>query len=116
MDISTGMSYLLRVLCCTFFLIHSSLSSADFHGTLTATTNNTQRWYSKNNNNFALLANVDYEHTSGFYAGSSVSNIDFEANEIESKAAHVEITPYAGWSFSLPNQFKTGCTMDRLYL
>ena len=106
MDISTGISYLLRVLCGAFFLIHSPLSSADFHGTLTATTNNTHRWYSKNDNNFALLANLDYEHKSGFYVGSSVSNIDFEANEIENEAAHVEITPYAGWSFSLPNQLR----------
>lgn len=105
MDRPTGMTFL-RAFCGAFFLVNSSLSIADFHGTLTGTTNNADRWFSKSDNNVALQANIDYEHTAGFYLGSSVSNIDFEAQEIENEAAHVEITPYLGWSFGLPKQWR----------
>lgn len=81
-------------------------SQADFHGTLTATTNNADRWFSKSDNEGALIANLDYEHASGLYLGSSVSNVEFEFKEIEHQAAHVEITPYLGWSFALPQQWR----------
>jgi uncharacterized protein (TIGR02001 family) len=95
----------IKMLCGAFFL-HPCTSLAEFHATLTATTNNASRWFSKSDNDLALLANIDYEHSSGLYVGSSVSNIDFEANRIESEAAHVEITPYLGWSFNLSNAWR----------
>jgi uncharacterized protein (TIGR02001 family) len=96
---------LIKIVCGAFFL-HPCTSLAEFHATLTGTTNNAVRWFSKSDNDFALLANIDYEHSSGLYMGSSVSTIDFEANENESGAAHVEITPYLGWSFSLSNNWR----------
>lgn len=105
MDSSICMSYSSRTLCGVFFLIHSSFSLADFHGTLTATTNNADRWFSKSDNNVALQANIDYEYSAGGYLGSSVSNVDYQSNG-SNNAAHVEIMPYAGWSFSLPKQWR----------
>lgn len=87
-------------------IIHSAASRADFHGTLTATNNNADRWFSKSDNEGALIANLDYEHASGLYLGTSVSNVEFEFNEVEHQAAHVEVTPYLGWSFALPEQWR----------
>ena len=104
----------IKMLCGAFFL-HPCTSLAEFHATLTATTNNVTRWFSKSDNNFALLANIDYEHSSGLYLGSSASNIDFEneTNEIESGAAHVEIIPYLGWSFNLSNAWRLDTQWSR---
>jgi len=103
---------LIKILGGAFFL-HPCTSLAEFHATLTGMTNNVGRWYTKSNNNPALLANIDYEHTSGLYVGSSVSNIDFEANETESKAAHVEIIPYLGWSFNLSKAWRLDAQWTR---
>lgn len=93
------------MLCGAFFL-HPCTSLAEFHATLTATNNNVGRWFTKSDNDFALLANIDYEHSSGLYLGGSVSNIDFKTNETDSGAAHVEITPYLGWSFNLSSAWR----------
>ena len=100
------------MLCGAFFL-HPCTCLAEFHATLTGTTNNIGRWYTKSDNNPALLANIDYEHSSGIYVGSSVSNIDFESNEIENEAAHAEIIPYLGWSFSLTNAWRLDTQWSR---
>jgi uncharacterized protein (TIGR02001 family) len=101
-----GFNAALQTLCGILLLFHFSPSEADFHGTITATTNNADRWFSKSDNEGALIANLDYEHTSGLYVGSSVSNVEFEFNEIEHQAAHVEVTPYLGWSIALPKQWR----------
>ena len=91
---------------CGAFYFHPCISLAEFHATLTGMTNNVGRWYTKSNNNFAFLANMDYEHSSGVYVGGSVSNIDYETNKNDSDAAHVEIIPYLGWSLSLSNAWR----------
>lgn len=93
------------MLCGALFLL-PCVSLAEFHATLTATTNNVERWFSKNNNHFAAQANIDYQHTSGWYVGSSASNIDYVSNNLENKAAQVEITPYLGWSSNLSNAWR----------
>ncbi len=95
------------------FLFHPYSSLAEFHATLSGTTNNVKRWYTQSDNNPALLANMDYEHSSGFYLGSSVSTIDFETNEQENEAAHVEIIPYFGWSFSLSPAWRLDAQWSR---
>jgi len=104
-DILLNKSMLIKMLwiACLF---NPFISFADYHATLTATTNNVGRWFTKSDNDFALLANIDYEHSSGLYVGSSVSTIDFEANEMENESAHVEIIPYLGWSFKLSNEWR----------
>ena len=98
---------------CGAFFFHPCPSRAEFHATLTGTTNNVGRWFTKSDNNPALLANMDYEHSSGLYLGSSVSNIDFKANDNENDVAHVEIIPYLGWSFSLSNMWRLDAQWSR---
>jgi uncharacterized protein (TIGR02001 family) len=88
-------------------------SFADFHATLTGTTNNIGRWFTKSDNGFALIANMDYEHSSGLYAGTSVSNIDYENNESKGKAAHVEIIPYLGWSYKITDAWRLDTQWSR---
>ncbi len=95
-----------------FFLLPCT-SYAEFHGTLTGTTNNAVRWYTKSDNHPAVLANIDYEHSSGVYIGSSVSTIDFESKESDSDAAHIEIIPYLGWSHSLSNTWRVDAQWTR---
>jgi uncharacterized protein (TIGR02001 family) len=89
----------------TFFLFSPDISVAEFHGTLTTTSNYVYRGYSKSNNHFAYQANIDYEHTLGGYIGTSVSNVDFGDKDFEN-SARIEITPYLGWSFDLSNDWR----------
>ncbi|MGR9088388.1 MAG: TorF family putative porin [Gammaproteobacteria bacterium] len=100
-------------LLCGAFFLSPCTGLAEFHGTLTATNNNVGRWFSKSDNDFALLANLDYEHPSGLYFGSSVSTIRFETDEIENDAARVEITPYLGWTFSLSSAWRLDAQWTR---
>ncbi len=102
----------LNIFCAALFL-NPCTSFAEFHGSLTGTTDNVSRWFSKSDGGFALQANIDYEHSSGLYVGSSVSNIDYEANEVEGKAAHVEIIPYLGWTFSLSDAWRMDTQWSR---
>lgn len=94
-----------RAFCLVFLVFYPALSCAELHGTLTMTTNNAFRWFSKTHNSVALQANVDYQHKSGWYLGSSVSNIDFDTQD-HPNSAQVEIIPYLGWSFKLSDQWR----------
>lgn len=87
-------------------LFQPSVGWADFHATLTATNNNIGRWYTKNNHDWAVIGNIDYEHSSGLYLGSSASNINYNSETPEADAAHVEILPYLGWSFKLTDTLR----------
>ncbi|MGZ8151843.1 MAG: TorF family putative porin [Methylococcaceae bacterium] len=87
---------------------------ADLHATLTGTTNNVGRWYTKSDNDFALQANIDYEHSSGFFIGNSVSNVNFGDNDF-ADAARVEITPYLGWSFGLSDNWRLDTQWTRYF-
>ena len=86
-------------------LIYSSLSFAEIHATVTATTDYVSRGYSKSDEGFAIQANLDYEHSSGFFLGTSVSNVDFGDNGFDDPS-NVEIIPYLGWSFNLSDDFR----------
>lgn len=89
----------------TLFFVNPDITVAEFHGTLTATSNYVYRGYSKSNDEFAFQANIDYEHDSGGYLGASVSNVDFGDDSFDNPA-HVEITPYLGWSFGLSEDWR----------
>jgi uncharacterized protein (TIGR02001 family) len=102
----------MQTLCLAFLLFFPFLCSAEVHGTLTMTTNNVGRWFTKNNNNVGLQANLDYQHSSGLFLGSSVSNIDYETEE-KDRAAHVEIIPYLGWSTKLSEQWRMDTQWSR---
>lgn len=89
------------------------ISYAEVHGTLTMTTNNVSRWFTKNNNNPALQANIDYQHEdTGIYLGSSVSNINFDNHEM-TNAANVEVVPYLGWNFKFSDQWRLNTQWSR---
>lgn len=62
--LSSSIHMLFSSLCSVVLALGSASSLADFHGTLTATTNNAERWFSKSDNKVALIANIDYEHNS----------------------------------------------------
>ncbi len=95
-----------------FLFFNPSLSCAEVHATLTMTTNNVGRWYTKSNNNFALQANAEYQHSSGLFLGNSISNIDYKAKE-QRQAAQVEVMPYLGWNFKLSDQWRIDTQWSR---
>ena len=102
------------ILFLVLFLIHPSLSLAEIHGTLTARTDYIWRGYSKTDGDFALQANLDYEHSFGWYLGTSVSNVDFGDNEFNN-SANVEITPYIGWTFKLAEDWRFDAQWTRYF-
>ena len=103
-------------ICMVVILCSSGFAYAELHGTITGTTNYISRMYSKSDRNPAIQGNLDYQHTSGLYAGVSASTFDIGKNEQEEdliypNAAGVEVTPYAGWSY----QFADDWRMDLQY-
>lgn len=95
------------------FLWLPVITLADFHGSLVGTSNNVGRWFTKSDNGFALKANIDYEHPSGLYLGSSVSNIDFATKDEGHEAAHAEIIPYLGWSVNFASAWRLDAQWSR---
>lgn len=91
--------------CLAFFAFYPVASNAEFHVNLTVTNNYVGRAYSKSDDNFAIQANIDYEHSSGLYLGTSVSNVDFGDDNFDD-SAEVEVTPYLGWTFSLGEDWR----------
>lgn len=85
---------------------------AELHGTLSATSNYLGRGYSRSNNKFAFQANIDYQHESGAYAGSSLSNVDFGDSDF-SDHSRVEATPYVGWSLSVYTNWRADLQWTR---
>lgn len=106
------MALSIETLCLFFLSFYPSPSCAELHATLTMTTNNVGRWFTKNHNNLALQANMDYQHSSGLFLGSSVSNIDYESKE-QPESAHIEIIPYLGWNFKLSDQWRIDTQWSR---
>ncbi len=104
----------ISLLLCFFFFINSFPCHADFHATLIAKTDYFWRGYSKTSGNYALQANLDYEHSSGGYLGISVSNIDFDDDDF-ADSAHVEITPYMGWTFELSDEWRFDAQWTRYF-
>jgi len=69
---------------------------AEFSANIGATSNYVWRGVTQTNNGAAVSGGVDYEHESGIYAGTWVSNVDFGGSEPSS-----ETDFYAGWSTDL---------------
>ncbi len=78
---------------------------AEVHGTASATSDYVWRGYSKSDGDFAFQLNLDYEHSSGFYVGTSASTVDFGDHGF-TDSAQFEVTPYLGWSFSLSDEWR----------
>jgi uncharacterized protein (TIGR02001 family) len=90
----------------------STTSLAEFSATLTGTTNYFWRGYSKTDGGLALHLNLDYEHSSGLYLGTSVVNVDFGDNDFDDEA-NVEITPYLGWTYNFAEDWRTDVQWTR---
>lgn len=102
----------IQTLCLIFLLFFSTYSRSEWHGTLTMTSNNAGRWFTKTNNNVALQVNADYQYAAGLFLGSSISNIDYATKE-QDRVAHVEIIPYLGWSFKLSEPWRIDTQWSR---
>lgn len=85
---------------------------ADFSATLLGTTNYTWRGFTKSENKPALQANIDYEHTSGLYIGTSASTVNF-GDAGFSDRSNVEITPYLGWTASPDDDWRFDLQFQR---
>jgi uncharacterized protein (TIGR02001 family) len=104
----------IQFICSAVFLVNASPCFAEFHATLTASTDYLWRGYSKTTGDFALQTNLDYEHASGGYLGISVSNVDFDDNEFDDPAK-VELTPYLGWTFKLSDDWRFDAQWTRYF-
>lgn len=90
--------------CITVLLSQASIAYGEIHGTITGTTNYIWRMYSKSNQEPAIQGNLEYQHSSGFFAGTYVSSFNIGKSEVRedidfSDQARAEIIPYLGWNF-----------------
>lgn len=113
-------SLTMKMLCMAVLLYQTSFAYAEIHGTITGTTNYVWRMYSKSNNGPAIQGNLDYQHSSGFYVGTTVSNFNLGASEVVEdigfpNSAQVEITPYLGWSFKLTDDWRLDTQYSRYF-
>lgn len=73
----------------------SIAAQAETSANVTLTTDYVWRGISQTQNNGAIQGGFDYEHKSGFYAGTWASNVDFDND------ASLEMDIYAGYGFNL---------------
>ncbi|MBD1387939.1 hypothetical protein IC617_00715 [Neiella sp. HB171785] len=62
-----------------------------------ATSNYLWRGVTQSDDSAAVSGGIDYEHASGFYAGTWVSTVDFGGNEVDGLDTSYEIDFYAGY-------------------
>lgn len=97
-----------------------SCAYAEIHGTLTGTTNYVWRMYSKSNNGPAIQGNLDYQHSSGLYVGTSASNFNIGKSEQDEElifpgAAQFEVSPYVGWSYKIADDWRMDLQYSRYF-
>lgn len=80
-------------------LVCAQDSLAGISGNLSLTSNYFWRGYSKSDGDIAAQGFLDYQHTSGFFAGSWLSRVDFD-DDVSPDAADWELSPYIGWSLA----------------
>ncbi len=109
-----------KMLCWALLIYPFGFAYAEIHGTITGTTNYVWRMYSKSNNGPALQGNLDYQHSSGLYVGTSISNFNIGPSEQEEDiifpdSAQLEITPYVGWSYSFTDTWRVDLQYSRYF-
>lgn len=95
-------------------LVWSTCAYSEFHGALTATTNYVWRGYSKSSDHFSYNANLDYEHDTGFFIGTTASRVDFGDQGFGDRA-QFEIVPYLGWSTDLGDKWRIDLQWSRYF-
>jgi uncharacterized protein (TIGR02001 family) len=113
MELPERVFLLVRILVGILIYLAAFPVFADIHGTLTGATNYVYRGYSKTDNNFALQGNLDYQHSSGIYLGTSVSNVNFGDRHDYADSATVEITPYFGYTHQLADDWRVDVQWTR---
>ena len=105
----TGITFVkpyLAVLPIVLMLACAQDSLAEVSGSLSLTSNYFWRGYTKSDNDPAAQGFVDYQHANGFFAGSWLSQVDFD-DDVSSDEARLELSPYIGWNFVLPGDWRT---------
>jgi uncharacterized protein (TIGR02001 family) len=110
----------MKLLCLVLALFPLNFAYAEIHGTLTGTTNYVWRFYSKSNGNPAIQANLDYQHSSGFYVGTTASSFSIGPSELEEDevfpgSAQVEVSPYVGWSHKFADDWRVDLQYSRYF-
>lgn len=111
--------FCLKMFCVAVAMLLNA-AYAEIHGTVTGTTNYAWRMYSKSNRNPAIQGNLDYQHSSGFYLGTSVSSFDIGKSELEEDfvfpdSAALEITSYAGFSYKFADDWRADLQYSRYF-
>ena len=104
----------LRVIPIMLMLACAQDSLAELSGSLSLTSNYFWRGYSKSNNDPAAQGFVDYQHDKGFFAGSWLSQVDFD-DDVSSDAARLELSPYIGWSFAPSGDWRADIQFVRYF-
>lgn len=110
----------LKIVGALFVLCQSATAYAEFHATLSGTTNYVYRMYTKSNGGPALQGNLDYQHSSGFYSGMSISSFNIGPSELDLKkvfpnSAQVEFMPYIGWNFNIADDWRFDLQYSRYF-
>jgi uncharacterized protein (TIGR02001 family) len=85
---------------CLAWLPGLTNGDTQYSASLKIMSNYVYRGYSKSRGHPAIQGNIDYEHRSGFFIGSWMSQVDF-GDENFNDRAHIEANPYAGVSLGL---------------
>ena len=92
-------------IACLVLLPGPTNADAKYSTLLQFTSNYVYRGYSKSNNVTAFQGNIDYEHLSGFFIGSWVSQVDFGDRYYKDRA-NIEANPYVGISLGLSENWR----------
>jgi uncharacterized protein (TIGR02001 family) len=89
-------------------------SLAEISGSLSLTSDYFWRGYTKSDDDLAAQGFVDYQQSNGFFAGSWLSQVDFD-DDVSSDAARWELSPYIGWTFALTSDWRTNVELVRYF-
>lgn len=101
----------LVLLAIALVLLPGSTNADAKYSTLLKFTNNyVYRGYSKSNGAPVFQGNIDYEHSSGFFLGTWVSQVDFGHERYQGRV-NLEANPYVGVSLGLSENWRFGTTL-----
>ena len=91
-------------------LPRSPRADANSSALVALTSNYVYRGYSKSDGAPVLQGNIDYEHSSGFFLGTWVSQVDFGHERYQGRT-NLEANPYVGVSLGLSENWRFGTTL-----
>ncbi len=112
MDSCSNPSRMITRMACPVLFLISIPGHSDISGSLVFATNYVFRGYSKSDGHPVGRANLDYEHSTGFYLGTWVSSVDFGDDGFDDRA-NVEMSPYIGWNFPISDDWQVDTYLTR---